>query len=310
MRVGVVRSAGGEEPRTLEKTSMTEPRTYTLEVRGAVLSYDVRANDSSPLPVLLLIGSPMGAAGFGTLAAHFSDRCVVTYDPRGVERSRRTDGAAESTPDEHADDLHRLIRALDAGPVDIFASSGGAVNALALVAAHPEQVRTLVAHEPPLARVLPDREQALAASRDIQATYQRSGFGPGMAKFILLASHKGTIPADFADQPAPDPALFGMPTEDDGSRDDPLLAANLISCTHYQPDFDVLAAAPTRIVIGAGAGSEGELAHRAAVAVAERLGLDPVTFPSHHGGFLGGEYGQAGDPEAFAATLRGVLAEG
>jgi pimeloyl-ACP methyl ester carboxylesterase len=124
----------------LKGASMTEPKTHTLDVPGAVLSYDVRSNDASTQPVLLLIGSPMGATGFGTLAGHFSDRTVVTYDPRGAERSKRTDDASESTPDEHADDLHRLISALDAGPVDIFASSGGAVNALALVAKHPEQV--------------------------------------------------------------------------------------------------------------------------------------------------------------------------
>ena len=116
---------------------MTEPKTHTLDAPGAVLHYDVRSNDSSAQPVLLLIGSPMGADGFVTLAGHFADRTVVTYDPRGAGRSKRTDGAAESTPDEHADDLHQLILALDAGPVDIFASSGGAVNALALVAKHP-----------------------------------------------------------------------------------------------------------------------------------------------------------------------------
>jgi pimeloyl-ACP methyl ester carboxylesterase len=287
---------------------MTEPITDTLAVPGAVLSYDVRRNDASTLPVLLLIGSPMGAAGFGSLARSFADRTVVTYDPRGVERSRRTDGATESTPEEHAEDLHRLIAAIDEGPVDIFASSGGAVNALALVAAHPGQVRTLVAHEPPLAQVLPDREAALAASRGVHATYQRSGFGAGMAAFIALASHHGPIASDFADQPAPDPAQFGMPAEDDGSRDDALLGQNLVSCTHYQPDLEALRATSTRIVIGAGAESEGELAHRAAVALAEQLGKPALTFPSNHGGFLGGEYGQTGDPAAFAATLREVLA--
>src|SRR5215831_15754256 len=111
---------------------MTEPKTHTLDAPGAVLHYDVRSNEASTEPVLLLIGSPMGAAGFATLAGHFTDRTVVTYDPRGSERSKRTDGAAETTPDEHADDLPRLISALDAGPVDIFASSGGAVNALVL----------------------------------------------------------------------------------------------------------------------------------------------------------------------------------
>jgi pimeloyl-ACP methyl ester carboxylesterase len=286
---------------------MTEPMTNTLDVPGAVLTYDVRRSDSSSAPVLLLIASPMGAAGFGTLAGHFTDRTVVTYDPRGVERSERTDGATESTPEEHADDLHRLISRLDAGPVNLFASSGGAVNALALVARHPEQVRTLVAHEPPTAQVLPDREEALAASRDIHETYQRSGLGPAMAKFIAIVSHKGPIPADFADQPVPDPAMYGLPTEDDGSRNDALLGQNIVSCTHYEPDFDALRAAPTRIVMAAGAESDGELAHRGTVAVAERLGTRPVTFPGNHGGFLGGEYGQVGDPDGFASTLREVL---
>src|SRR5437660_11413856 len=116
---------------------MTEAKTHTLDAPSAVLHYDVRSNDASTQPVLLLIGSPMGAEGFGTLAGHFTDRTVVTYDPRGAGRSRRTDDATETTPDEHADDLRRLIRALDTGPVDIFATSGGAVNALALVAKPP-----------------------------------------------------------------------------------------------------------------------------------------------------------------------------
>jgi pimeloyl-ACP methyl ester carboxylesterase len=134
----------------------------------------------------MLIGSPMDASGFGTLAARFADRTVVTYDPRGTARSEKTDASLESTPEQHADDIHRIIAALGAGPVDLFATSGGAVNALALVAAHPEDVRTLVAHEPPTAHVLPDREQALAATENIRDTYQSDGFGPAMAKFIAL----------------------------------------------------------------------------------------------------------------------------
>ncbi|MGZ4153162.1 MAG: alpha/beta fold hydrolase [Actinomycetota bacterium] len=290
--------------------SMTALKTYTLDVPGAVLNYDVRSDGSGIEPVLMLIGSPMAAAGFATLASHFPDRTVVTYDPRGSERSVRTDDATENTPEEHADDLHRLISALEAGPVDLFATSGGAVNALALVARHPEQVRTLVAHEPPTGQLLPDREHVLAAAKDIHETYQRSGVGPAMAKFISLVSQRGPIPADFADRPAPDPAAFGLPTEDDGSRNDPLVGLNIVSCTHFQPDFEALRAASTRIVIAAGAESEGEMAHRGAEAVAERLGTTCVRFPSNHGGFIGGEYGQTGDPDGFAARLREVLAGG
>ncbi|GAA3153061.1 alpha/beta hydrolase [Planomonospora alba] len=287
---------------------MTEPRTRTLEVPGAVLRYDVREADEADAPVLLMIGSPMDAGGFTTLAGYFRDRTVATYDPRGVGRSERTDGGGELTPEQHADDLHRLITALGGGPVDVFASSGGAVNALVLVARHPEQVRTLVAHEPPAAQVLPDRERALAAVADIRRTYERDGFGAAMAKFIAVTGLRGEIPADFADRPFPGPADLGLPVEDDGSRDDPMFAQNLMTCTHHEHDFDALRAAPTRIAVGVGAESEGEMAHRAGVAVAARLGSEPVVFPSHHAGFLGGEFGMKGDPEAFAATLRRVLA--
>ena len=288
---------------------VADKTTRTLEVPGAVLTYDIRKSGTDSERVLLMIGSPMGAAGFETLAGHFPDRTVVTYDPRGVERSEKADPLAQSTPEEHADDLHRLISELGTGPVDLFATSGGAVNALALVSVHPDQVDTLVAHEPPAATVLPDRDAALAVSRDIHETYLRSGFGPAMAKFIALVSYRGLIAHDYLAQPTSDPAMFGLPTEDDGSRGDPLLGQNMVSSTHYEPAFDTLSMASTRIVIAVGAESEGELAHRAGEAVADRLAKAAVVFPSNHGGFLGGEYGQTGDPDAFALKLREILAE-
>ena len=191
----------------------------------------------------------------------------------------------------------------------MFASSGGAVNALALVARHPEDVRTLVAHEPPLPRVLPDREAALAAARAVHETYMRRGWGAGMAHFIAVVSHQGEFPDDFAQQPAPDPQMFGMPADDDGSRTDPLLGLALVGSIGYEPDFEALRAASTRIVMAAG-NEEGTMANRGAYGVADRLGTTVVVFPSGHGGFLGGEYGQMGEPDAFAAKLREVLAEG
>jgi pimeloyl-ACP methyl ester carboxylesterase len=292
-----------------EGTNMNEPVTHTLDAPGAVLTYDVRDGGSDGEPALLLIGSPMGAQGFGTLAGHFPERTIVTYDPRGVERSTKTDPTSQSTPDEHADDLHRVIAEVG-GPVDIFASSGAAVNTLALVMHHPEDVRTLVAHEPPAAAQLPDRDQVLDACADIRDTYRRDGFGPAMAKFLVLVSYDGPLPADYGDQPAPDPAMFGLPTEDDGTRNDPLVGQNIYTCNAYEHDFDALRAAPTRIVVGIGATSGSAMAGRAASVVAERLGVEPVTFPGGHGGFLGGEYGQTDEPEAFATTLRAVLEAG
>jgi pimeloyl-ACP methyl ester carboxylesterase len=290
-------------------TSTTQMTTHTLDVPGATLTYDIRRNDASTEPILVLIGFPMAAAGFGTLAQHFTDRTIVTYDPRGSERSVKTDPTDRSTVDTHADDLHRLLQTIGGGPVDLFATSGGAINGLALVSKYPEDVRTLVAHEPPLGSILDDREYALAACQAVYDTYQGSGWGAGMAHFIVVVSHRGPFTAELASQPAPDPATFGMPTEDDGSRTDPMLGESIIVLTHYEPDFEALRTAGTRIVIAAGEGSEGEMANRGAYATAARLGIEPVIFPSDHGGFLGGEYGQTGDPDAFAAKLRQVLTE-
>jgi hypothetical protein len=113
----------------------------------------------------------------------------------------------------------------------------------------------------------------LTACADIHETYLRSGFGPAMAKFIAIASYQGPVPAEYADQ----------------------------------HDFDALRAASTRIVIGVGEDSAQVVTGRASAAVARRLGAAPVTFPGGHDGFLGGEYGGMGKPDAFAATLRAVL---
>ena len=95
--------------------------------------------------------------------------------------------------------------------------------------------------------------------------------------------------------------------DDDGSRDDPLLSGASNAITAYRPDVAALASAPTRVVIAVGLESQGLLTGRTSVAAAEMLGQDVTVFPSNHGGFLGGEFGQRGEPEAFAARLREIL---
>jgi pimeloyl-ACP methyl ester carboxylesterase len=284
--------------------------THVLETAGADIAYDVRG----PLPTadgrppLLMIGQPMAASGFDTLASHFPDRTVITYDPRGLDRSTRKDGRDDHSPTGQADDVHAVIEALGAGPVEMFASSGGAVTALALVAAYPDDVVTLVAHEPPLIPMLPDSGAAERARAGVRDVYEAKGSGAGMAAFIAMTSWQGEFTDEYFAQPAPDPAAFGMPAEDDGSRDDPLLSDRSWAVSSYQPDLDALAVAPTRIVIAVGEESEGVFTGRTTVATAERLGQQATVFPSHHGGFLGGEFGYAGQPEAFARKLRKVLA--
>jgi pimeloyl-ACP methyl ester carboxylesterase len=286
-------------------------KTQKLATPEADIVYDV----SGPLPsaggrpALFMIAQPMDASGFRTLASYFPDRTVITYDPRGLGRSVRKDGRVDHSPTVQAADVHAVIEALGAGPVEMFASSGGAVTALALVAAYPNDVTCLVAHEPPLLALLPDAQAAERAQAGVRKAYEAKGRGAGMASFIAMTSWRGAFNDDFFAQPAPDPAQFGMTAEDDGSRDDPLLSDRSWAVTKYRPDFDALTAAPTRIVIAVGEESAGTITGRTSVATAELLGQQATVFPSHHGGFLGAESGYPGKPEAFAGKLREVLDE-
>lgn len=288
-------------------TTQVPTVTRTVGEGEDLITYDVRGDlaDATPeRPVLVMFGSPMDASGFGSLAARFTDRPVVTYDPRGA--GRNPTGTSPLTPEQHAEDLHRVVSALGTGPVDLMGSSGGAVNALALAQAHPEDVRRLVAHEPPTAMGLPDQDLLLDACRDVAAAYAASGHGAAMARFIALVMHDGALPDDYPNRPAPDPAAFGLPTEDDGDRTQALFR-NGPACNEFAVDPVRLAPLRDRLVIGVGVGSGQTMAARGGRQVAATLGLPVTDFPGEHTGFLGGEYGQQGDPDGFAARLHEVL---
>ena len=276
-----------------------------METPDVDLVYDV----AGPLPTadghppLVMIGQPMDASGFRALAGFFPDRTVVTYDPRGGGRSVRRDGRGEQTPQDQARDVHAVIEAVGGGPVQLFASSGGAVVALALVAAFPNDVAVLVAHEPPMNPVLPDAAAAHRARAHYLETYQAKGYGQAMAAFQAMYAWEGEFTDAYFAQPDPNPARFGLPGEDDGSRDHPLLSGLAVAITDYHPDVAALAAASTRVVIAVGEETGDVYTARTARATARVLGQEATAFPSHHLGFLDG----AGRPEAFAARLREVL---
>lgn len=289
---------------------MTVKSTHTLELPDVDLIYDVHAPipTADDRPLLMMIGQPMCADGFQELASHFPDRTVVTYDPRGLGRSStRRDGRDDQRPEDQAADLHALIEHLGTVKVDVFASSGGAVAALTWVSTYPDDIATLVAHEPPSTWALPDADAADRALGEVRRTYQERGFGAGMAAFVAMTMWQGEFTDDYFARPAPDPAMFGMPTEDDGRRDDPLLSERGLTVTRHEYDLEALKAAPTRVVLAVGQETGNSITARASHAIADRLRQDPVVFPSHHGGFLGGNGPYAGKPTAFAATLREVL---
>jgi pimeloyl-ACP methyl ester carboxylesterase len=249
----------------------------TIDVPGARLYYETRGSG----PVLMVIGSPMDSTGFTFLADAMADEyTVVTYDPRGIGNSTRDNATEHITPEMQAEDVHRLIETLGGGPVDYFGSSGGATVGLALIQAHPNDIRTFVGHEPPVIELLPDRDEQRQAIQDIYDTYKRAGSQAAMMQFM---QHIGVMGAG-DEAPAWEPTPEQMERMDETNK---VFYEHLIrQTTAFKPDLDALRAAPTRIVIGIGETSKGQLAHRTGVAVAEALGLEPVEFPGDHGGFM------------------------
>jgi pimeloyl-ACP methyl ester carboxylesterase len=262
-----------------------------LDVPGARLYYETRGSG----PLLLMIGSPMDSTGFAPLAEIMAARhCVVTYDPRGIGNSTRENAEEDITPELQADDVHRLIGALgDGGPVDYLGSSGGAVVGLSLVQARPDALRTLIAHEPPVIEQLPDSGEQRAAVQAIYDAYLTDGWQQAMQMFL---AHIGVAGSGGAPQWEPTPEQLARVEETNK-----VFFGHMIrQTTAFRPDVEALKAAPTRIVVGVGAASKGQLAHRTGLALAEKLSVDPVVFPGDHGGFLG----QPGD---FAQALQEVL---
>ena len=261
----------------------------TIDVPGAHLHCEVRGSG----PVVLIVGSPMGAAPFAPLADAFAaDHTVITQDPRGISRSRLDNPDEDTTVEQRADDVAAILDALRFESADMFGSSGGAVTGLVLVTRHPGRVRTLVAHEPPVLGLLPDAAESHAQVDDIVATFRREGpaaaFGKFMAHIGLPAEERPPVPAGQAlDQATADGARF--------------LGHDLTATTRFMPDIAALAASTTRVVVGVGTSSGGQLAHRTALALAERLCTQAIEFPGGHGGFIQ-------EPGEFADTLRKVLA--
>ena len=287
---------------------MAERRTLTLPDAEIVHQLHGPLPPADGNPVLLMIGQPMTSEGFSELAAEMPGRTVVTYDPRGLGESTRSDGSDLHDPRIQAEDLHALIGELGA-PVDVFASSGGAVAGLALVTAHPDDVHVLVAHEPPVLGVLPDAETAAEANAAVTRAYQERGWGAGLAAFLHMTSWQGEFTDGYLAQPSPDPARFGLPVQDDGSRDDPLLSGASAPVTGYAPDLDTLRASSATIVIAVGERTGQALTARTARALAALLGQEAVVFPGDHGGFTRQNPADPGDPAAFADRLREVLAD-
>lgn len=271
---------------------MNQAHSDTLKVPGATLYYEVCGTG----PHLLLIpGGPADAGVFAPIRDVLSDRyTVVTYDPRGLSRSPLDGGPEDITVQTFADDAHRLLAALGTEVAFVLGVSSGGLVGLELVSRHPEQVRVLVAHEPPLTRLLDDADDHARSGREVYDTYRSEGVGPALAKWAAEAG-LDQEPPDTPDDQTPEMAatmarMWGNM--------DFFLGHMWLPLGDYAPDISRPRALP--IVVGVGEASEGQLARRAAVALAEQLGKEPTVFPAGHTGI-------SSQPGAYADRLDEVL---
>jgi pimeloyl-ACP methyl ester carboxylesterase len=267
-------------------------RTGTHQVDGATIHYEVRGDG----PPLVLHAAPMTADALAQLADLMaSEHTVVTSDPRGIGSSSVDDPACDVTPDQRADDLARLLDHLDVGPCVLFGSSGGAVSALALASSRPDLASMVIAHEPPLAALLADRDEIRAATDRMIDTYlsgDRLGY---WRQFMALAAIP--MPDDVVEH------VFGGPMDERATADERYAVVHMDRpTTFWQPDLDALRALGDRVVVGIGDDSTGQLCDRTSRELAARLDLQPTLFPGDHIGF-------AIHADAFAASLRTLLHE-
>jgi clorobiocin biosynthesis protein CloN7 len=241
----------------------------------------------------MLVGHPMGASGFVAIAPLLAeDYTVVTYDPRGFARSTIDDPDQHAAPDLLADDVRRVLEAVGEGPAQVFGSSGGAVAALALAVRYPRNVDTLVAHEPPLALLLSDAEEARAEIDDVYNTYRNKGTGAAWRRFSIFSGIE--MRPQGADSAPQRPSAEAVATSER------FFLHGLLPIALYQPDIYALQGTPVRVVVAGGTTSKGQFAQRTAAALAERLGTPLTDFPGGHTGF-------ATDSEDFAVALRRAL---
>ncbi len=200
----------------------------------------------------------------------------------------------DTTVQTFADDAHQLLAAIGNEPAYVLGSSGGALVGFELVSRYPEQVRALVAHEPPLARLLDDADKDVALWEEVYDTYRSEGVGPAMGKFLAAAGLEQGTP-----QPPADPPPEVAEAMAQAQRNPAFFLGHMwVPMADYAPDVIRLRSLP--ITVAVGEASEGQLAYRAGVALAEQLEKEPTIFPGDHGGFRS-------HPEAFARRLDEVF---
>ncbi|HMF05396.1 MAG TPA: alpha/beta hydrolase, partial [Methylocella sp.] len=190
---------------------------------------------------------------------------VVAYDRRGLSRSTLDCPPQNLTITTHSDDAQRLLVELTDQPALVVGSSIGALIGPDLVARHPEQVRLLVAHEPPAWELLPDaeRDHAEKVQEDAEETFRREGADAAFKKFVALAA------VNYEDR-EPD-VVLAPPTAERTANLSFFFTYDSPAVRRYRIDIAALSALSTRILAACGTSAPQSAPYRVATALAAKL---------------------------------------
>ncbi len=264
--------------------------TGTVHNEGADIAYYYQGD--GPLLLLIadgIVGGGAFAPSVRLLAEQFT---VVSYDRRCNGKSTG-DPDAELDPALQARDAAAVLRAVGDGPAYVFGACAGAVVGLQLATDHPECVRGLVAHEPPIVRILPDADRQLMFHQEVHRTFLEDG--PLAARALFTTGVFGARAA-----PTPRDDIAGAEVDiDDGHY---FWEHEHLPLVSYRPDIDRIRAHGVPAVLAVGRESDDLYFARTARLLGTLLGSGHTDFP-------GGHLGHFQNPAGFARALRAVLGE-
>ena len=263
---------------------MTAGRVNT---EGADLHFDVEGSG----PPLLMIPGRGGTGGrYARIGAILQDRyTTIRYDRRCCGRSSG-DAARPMQLTQQARDTLAILGALGLEQAYYFGNSAGAAIALRVLEVYPERVLGMVAHEPMVPAILPDRDDWFGFNREVSGIYTEQG--PEAALRLLATSMVGM------DGPPPSPGKPGAPPPKDDM--DVFFGTEFMALCYYHPDLERLRDSADKLIATKGAASKEAYYARTADVVGQRVGCPVRTMSGNH-------IAHAAAPDIFAKELGDLL---
>jgi pimeloyl-ACP methyl ester carboxylesterase len=265
-----------------------------VRVDGALVYYERRGNG----PAVLLISPGQGEADSFSRVADLlaSDYTVLTFDRRGVGRSRLEGPARQFSMLQQAEDAAAVITANGFASAAVAGCSSGASIVLEMVAARPAAVSRAISHEPPVISGLPDRGELFDFYDGLEAMAEEGQVFEAWAGHIGRCGLSHLFPSSRAAMDAEQLANLKS-----------FVTGVMPVMNYYRPDYARLRASQIPLVIAFGRdGLDGDgpgkpvFTVRTAQAAAEHIGVKVVEFPGNH-------VLPIMDPAAFAKALRPLL---